>query len=104
MLNWYEPLYIGDNVKKKVEKYRKNLDKGKLVPGVFLITLASNGTDQLDIISSYYLLQNTVYQRCPMIVGIAKGYDEACELLIRMTEESLTHTGQANIKEYLLQG
>ena len=38
MLNWYEPLYIGDNVKKKVEKYRKNLDKGKLVPGLFLIT------------------------------------------------------------------
>lgn len=103
MLSWYNHLYVGDNVKRKVDKYKKNLDKGNFTPGVYLITLAANGVDQLDIISSYYLLQNAVYRRCPMVVGIARGYEEACELLIRMTEESICHTGKANVKEYLMQ-
>lgn len=103
MLDWYNHLYIGDNARKKAEKYMKNIEKGKPAAHVYLITLAANGVDQLDIISSYYLLQNTVYGRCPMIVGIAKGYDEALELLLCMLKDTLELTGTANIKEYLLQ-
>lgn len=104
MLDWYEHLYIGMGVRKKADKYIKKLDKGKLVPGIYLITLAANPLDQLDIISSYYLLQNAVYRRCPMVVGLAKNYEEACELLVCMVNEAIHHTGNANIKEYLLQG
>ncbi len=104
MLNWYNHLYVGDNAKKRVEKYKKNLDKRKMTPGIYLVTIAANGVDQLDIISSYYLLQNTLYCRCPMIVGIAKGYDEARDLVLAMLEDTLANTGTANIKDYLLQG
>lgn len=103
MLNWYNRLYVGDNAKKKIEKYRKSLNRGKLVPGVYLITLAANEVDQLDIISSHYLIQNAVYRRCPMIVGVASGYKEALSLVIRMTEETFSRTGTANIKDYLIQ-
>ena len=104
MLNWYDQLYVGDNVKKKFEKVKKKLDQGKIVPGIFLITLASNDVDQLDIINSFYLLQETVYRRCPMIVGIAKGQEEATELVIEMTNEAFLKNGNGNIKDYLLRG
>lgn len=103
MLEWYEHLYVGENVKKKFEHFQKKLEKGKPVPGLYLITLPSGECDQLEIINSFYLLQNTVYRRCPMIMGIAKGYEEACNLVISMTEECFTHTGTGNIKEYLMQ-
>lgn len=102
MLDWYEHLYIGDTVKRKIKKYKNKLDKKKTVPDIFLITLSSNDVDQLEIINSFFLLQEVVYQRCPLIVGIAKGYEEACELVIQMTEDTVAYTGSANIKEYLL--
>ena len=104
MLNWYNHLYIGDNVKKKFEKEKKKLDQGKVVPGIFLITLAANGVDQLDIINSFYLMQDTMYRRCPMIVGVAKDQGEAVSLVIKITEETFAKNGNGNIKEYLLQG
>lgn len=103
MLDWYEPLYIGKHVEKKLEKYRQKLNKGKLTPNIYLITFPVGQADQLEIINSFYLLQNALYRRCPKIVGIAKGYDEACELVLQIVEETILHTGTANIKEYLMQ-
>jgi hypothetical protein len=34
-------------------------------------------------------------------VGLAKGYEEALQLIQTMAEDSLRETGTANIKEYL---
>ena len=104
MLNWYNHLYIGDNIEKKFEKVKKKLNQGKIVPGIFLVTLASNGVDQLDIINSFYLIQETVYRRCPMIVGVANGQEEAVALVIQMAKDTYEKNGNGNIKEYLLQG
>ena len=103
MLKWYKYLYIGDNAKKNIEKYKRYLNRGEFVPDVYLITLASNQADQLDIIRSYYLLQDTLYRRCPLIVGVAKGQQEAQNLLLHMVEETYAKTGTANVKEYLMQ-
>lgn len=104
MLTWYNRLYIGNNAKRKVNRVIKRLNAGKLVPGTYLITLASNEKDQLDIINAAQLIQPIVYRRCPMVVGIASGYDEAVELVIQITEESLEKTGKADLRKYLAQG
>jgi len=104
MLVWYNRLYIGDNVKNKFEKVKNKLDQGKIVPDIYLITIAANGIDQLDVINSFYLFQNTVYRRCPMIVGIAKGQEEAIGIVKQITEETYAEKQNGNIKDYLLQG
>lgn len=103
MLNWYHNLYIGELAKKRIRYYIRCINKRKLVRDVYLITLASNGVDHLDIINCHYLLQPVVYRRCPLIVGVAKGYDEACDLVISMLSDTLKNTGNTNIRNYILQ-
>ena len=104
MLTWYNRLYVGNNAKRKVNRVIKKLNARKLVTGVYLITLASNEKDQLDIINGVQLMQPIAYHRCPMVVGIASAYDEAVELVIQITEESLKKTGKADLRNYLAQG
>ena len=69
---------------------------------IYLITLAANGQDMLDIIHSAYLKQPAVRRNLPMIVGIAKGYDEALELVQQMLSETYQATGIYRIPEYLM--
>ena len=103
MLKWYEELYVGENARKKVRHYIRQVNRGKQLMVVYLITIASNEANQLDIIKSNYLLQPVVMRMCPMIVGIAKGYSEAQDLVIQMVEETLNKTGNADVRNYLLQ-
>ncbi|MCI5699584.1 MAG: hypothetical protein MR308_04200 [Lachnospiraceae bacterium] len=104
MLTWYNRLYIGNNAKKRADRAIRRLNDQKMVRGIYLITLASNEKNQLDILSAYNLIQPVVYRRCPMVIGIAWGYDEAVELVIHITNESLEKTGKADLRKYLEQG
>lgn len=103
MLKWYEHLYVGENAKKRINYYIRRISNGKPVNDIYLVTIASNESNQLDIIKSYYLLQPIVKKMCPMIVGIAKGYEEARMLVISMVEETLAVTGDADVRNYLMQ-
>ena len=57
MLKWYKKLYIGDNAKKKADVYMRKIDQGRFLFDIYLITLASNEKNLLDIISANQLLQ-----------------------------------------------
>lgn len=104
MLTWYEKIYVGNTAKKNETKIRRKLDQGKFVPGVYLITMASNPANNLDIIGTAFLKQKAVYERCPMVVGMAKGYEEALELVQQITEDVLAQTGDAGIRNFFLNG
>lgn len=103
MLKWYEQLYVGDNAKNRINYYIRRISNGKPVKDIYLVTLASNGVDQLDIIKSNYVLQPIMKKMCPMIVGIAKGYDEARALVVSMAMDSIKTTGDADIRKYIMQ-
>lgn len=103
MLKWYEYLYVGENAKKRINYYIRRISNGKPVKDIYLVAIASNEANQLDIIKSHYLLQPIVMRMCPMIVGIAKSYDEARALVITMVEEAIRETGCADVRKYLLQ-
>lgn len=101
MLKWYKKLYIGDNAKKKADVYMRRINQGKISFDIYLITLASNEKNLLDIISANQLLQKTVRRRCPMIVGLANGYGEAVELVQQIAEETYHRQNDADIRRYL---
>ena len=103
MLKWYEQLYVGEKAKKRVNYYIRRVSSGKPVNDIYLVTIASNGVDQLDIIKSFYLLQPIMRKRCPMIVGIGKGYEEARALAVSMVEDALAATGEADVRKYIMQ-
>ena len=101
MLKWYKKLYIGDNAKKKVPSVIKKVNQGKLQYDIYLITLASNEKNLLEIIQANQLIQKTLRKLCPMIVGMASGYGEALEVVEKIVEETYLKQGDTDVRRYL---
>lgn len=101
MLDWYKKLYVGETAKKKEKKLVRRISRGRMTPGVYLITLASNGRDQLDILSAVQAVWRGKRGLCPPIVGLAGSYGEALELVEQMARETFDQTGRADIRSYL---
>ena len=57
MLKWYRNLYIGHNAEKKAKKLIKKINHGAGVLDVYLVTLAVNPENSLEIISANQLMQ-----------------------------------------------
>ena len=75
MLKWYKQLYIGDNAKKKKKEWIRKINMGAGVVDVYLITLAVNPENQLEIFSANELKQKARRRNCPLIIGLCKGYE-----------------------------
>ncbi len=101
MLNWFPELYITDAAGRDSDRVIEKLNKGKLVRGRHLITLASNPADQLDIVNTFWLKQKQCAKHLPPVVGLAASYEDALELVIRITEECLAETGDADLRSYV---
>lgn len=86
---------------KKENKIIRKLKIGAGMIDVWVITEAANGEDQFDILSSAWLKQRAVRKKLPMIYGIAKGYEEAVDLVVQMAEETYRETGNGDILRYL---
>lgn len=99
-MKYYRYLYTTDSINNVDKlKVKLNLQKGK--PGIYIIFWARNN-DQLEIMNSLYLKQNFYRQKPPVIIGLTKSYEEAVELVVKITNESIQKTGSPNIKDYLL--
>lgn len=100
-MKWYPYLYVGDKAEVKKKKIIRKLKTGAGMIDVWVITEAANGADVFDIVSSAWLKQPAVRKNLPMIVGIAKGYEEAVELVVQIAEETYRQTGACDIRKYL---
>lgn len=103
MLRWYKNLYLGDTVREKEKKLMHRLEKGKPVPGVWLVTLASNRENHLDLLPADFLMQKALRRMCPMIVGIGFTRVEALMILMRIVQEVYEDTEDVNIRAWLLE-
>ena len=101
MINWYKKLYIGDNAKKREKKIIWRVNHRRPQKDVYLVTLASNPENVLDIFPANMLLQKPLAFLCPTIVGIAVGYGEAAELVRRLVDETYRRQGNADVRRYL---
>lgn len=101
-MNWYSKLYVGKKAEKKKEKIRKEIDREIYKGNTYLITLSSNPKNNLEIFSVQELRFPYLREHCPMIVGIALGWEEALEVLQEMVKEVYYSTGEANLREYFL--
>nr|WP_289046168.1 hypothetical protein [uncultured Blautia sp.] len=99
MLKWREDYYVGEGIK-DAEKTKKRIDAGKVALGVYLVTLSENPGNLLEIIPSYMLIQKSYYAKCPKIIGMAKGKDEATDLAVDIVKNIYGETGAFQVKEY----
>lgn len=100
MLKWMKNYYIGDSVKNPT-RIRARITAGKFVPDIYIITLSDNPGNILEILPSGMLMQRGVRAICPLIIGMARGRDEAMEMVREIIQRVYTETGDFKIKEYL---
>lgn len=101
MLKWYKNLYKGDTVKRKAPEIIRKVNHGKLLFDIYLVTIASNQENLLEIISANQLRQKYIRQNCPEIVGIADTYWEALEVVMQIVTETYQKQGDADVRRYL---
>ena len=104
-MKWYRKLYLGYNAKKAKYKVFGRIRKGSFSPDTFLITLPNTGEDLLEITSVNFLFQPHFKNKKNLdkiyVVGIAKGREEALELVRLIIDEVYKATGGFDIAGYL---
>lgn len=99
-MEYLSELYLSDDVRKYVRKIKRRLNRRKTDVGHYLITLASNPNDQIDIVPTTVWTTLGHFRPLPKVLGIAGSEDGALELIRVMTEECFRETGDADLKTY----
>lgn len=102
-MNWYQKLYTGKTAEKKKEKIIQEIDNEIYRGNTYLLTLAANPQNNLEIFSVHQLRFPYIRRNCPMILGIASGREEAVEVFQKIVDEVYSATGNVKLREYFEQ-
>ncbi len=100
MITWAKHLYMGKKVEKSRDQVITSINNRKAAFGVYCITYASNPGNLFDVIEANQLLYPHYTNTEVYIVGLAKGKEEALELLENMLMEIYNHTGEFDVRSY----
>ena len=90
-LKFAQNLYLGEGIApEKLDKLKKRLNKKPLLANVYLITHARQ------LVQPHYKDEEF------LVLGMASGYEDALQLIERITGECLKARGDCNLREYLL--
>lgn len=98
---WHENLYVGESIVHKTNKIKWKIHHNAGQVDIYIIALASNEKNLLDIIPSWELLQKGYPKQKLYIIGLAKGYEEAVEVAVSIVDMVYKKTGGFAIKSYL---
>ena len=96
-------LYVSESLEGKEKKMLRRIRRGKYSLNLYVLTVPEEGGEQLEFYDSLMLMQPCFRKQDSLIVGLAMGYEEAVQIVVRITEEVLEKTGDVNIRKYLLE-
>ena len=99
-MRWAVNLYTTEKTKKKLPLIMQRIRKRKIQPGLWIITIASNEKNLLDIFSSVYYLQPMFFKMNPDIVGIAEDEERAKELAVRILQDIYEKEANFDVRSY----
>ena len=102
-MKYYSTLYMSEKLIPKKEEIISKLENNTLQFEIYLIVLAKGKQNHLEIFNSVLLIQKTMPKEEVFVVGIANGYQEALELVEKITREVYDVTRGTDIKNYILQ-
>jgi len=92
---------MGPNAALKIEKIRQKAAIGKIMPGVYYISLAGTENHLLDIFHNSMLSQPLFSKlQCMDIVGVAEGRQEAFRLVQTIVQDIYKQTGYFDVRSY----
>ena len=104
-LKWYRYLYLGDNARKAKYKTFGLIRKSRFTIDTYIVAISVNPDNILDVYSANMLKQphfkNKNVNEEIYVVGLAKGRDEALNLVRDIIDEVYNATGGFDIREYL---
>lgn len=103
-MTWHENLYVGESIIHKTDKIKWKICHNAGQLSIYVIALASNEQNLLDIIPARELMQKGYPKQGLYIVGLAKGYEEAVEVAASIVDEVYRATGSFAVRSYLTAG
>lgn len=100
MISWTSKLYIGKGINKKKNKVIASINNREAIYGVYCITFASHPDNLFDILNANELLFPHYTNTQTRIVGLARGKEEAIELVQDMLMEVYNKTGKFDVRTY----
>lgn len=100
-MEWYHNLYASKSIGDKVGRIKWKINHNAATVSVYVIAFASNQENLLDIIPAWELMQKSYPKKNMMIIGLAKGYRDALELVRTIIDETYQHTGTVDVRSYL---
>lgn len=103
-MKWYRNLYLGEEAKKAKYKIFGKISEKRFTFDTYLIIISANPNNILDIISANEFYQphfQKEYANDIYVVGLAKGKDEAFELVRQIIDETYSNSGNVDIATYL---
>ncbi|MEF9917061.1 MAG: hypothetical protein RR275_04130 [Lachnospiraceae bacterium] len=101
-MNVYKNLYVSQELQNHQEELIKNIQEKKTLFNIYIIVLAQNEQNNLEIYNTALNIQHSFSTENVMIVGIAKGYHNALELVRTITQEIYETTHDTDIRGYFL--
>ena len=102
-INFHYQLYLGEGLEfKDLIQIKKDLRENPVGANLFLITLAANEHEQLDIYDAKYLIQKYYSKNPPYVIGIAKEKGQAISVVEELMQECVRNRGDANLRAYLM--
>lgn len=100
MIEWFQPLYVDEETKKKKRKIKRRLKQNKPVIGCYCIAFAQNEKDLFDMIEMNSLFFHYYKEKNLKILGLAQGKKNALQLVQQLIEEIYQQTGAFCVREY----
>ena len=99
-MRWAVNLYTTEKTKKMLPRIMPKVRTGRVQSGVWLITIASNEQNLLDIFHAIHYVQPMFAKLNPDIVGVAESEEQVKEQLLRITEDMYQKTGNFDVRSY----
>ncbi len=103
-VTWYSELYTGKRFLEDLAATAAQISQGTYTGSAFVITIAVNGKDQLDIRHMRDLCRSYLREKEILAVGAAADRREAISLVKQMALDCVRKTGGADLRSYFLGG
>ena len=102
-MKWAKKLIYGEEAGKKRTGYVMKLKMGKGIFGLSAIVVNPDSPNQMEIVDSKQLMWKKYPKDDLILIGLAKGEEEACEVVEKLANRSFEATGSYDLKAYVLE-
>lgn len=100
MIQWTSRVYVGEGLKKKKDKVIASISNRRITSDIYCIAFASQPENLFDIMNANELLFPHYQNSDIKILGLAKGKDEATNLVQDILMKVYNNTGEFDVRNY----